>query len=283
MKNFFKSAAFKILVAVALFLVGIMAYAASTGGAATIPATIAGSILTPLQSLGSAISGGLSGALGMLTDSAALRKENAALQSEVNELRQDQVELDELRRENELFRQFLELKEENSDYQFVYARVMVLDPSDRYSNFTLNKGSTAGVKVNDPVLTPDGLVGKVYETGLTYAKVRTLLDPATQVGATVLRKNAGGISGGSLSLAQQGLFRLNYLSRESGVASGDRIVTSGKGGVYPPNLLIGTVQEVASDTDGVSMFATVKPYADIHNVSEVLVLTSFEGQGEDAG
>ena len=118
MKEFLKSVAFKALVVVALFLIGIMIYAASTGGVSTIPATITGAIVTPLQSLATTVSDGFNSFIGIFTDSNALREENERLQSEVNELRQNQVEADELRRQNELYREFLELKEQNPDYQF---------------------------------------------------------------------------------------------------------------------------------------------------------------------
>ena len=280
MKNFLKSAAFKALAVVALFLIGIMIYAASTGGIATIPATISGAILTPLQSLGSNISSGISHFLGNFTDGGKLREENAALQSEVNALRQQQVETDELRRQNELYRQYLTLKEENSDYQFADGRVIYVDPAGKYGNFTINAGSLENISINDPVITPDGLVGVVYEVGMTYSKVRTILDPATQVSAYVSRGRSSGVTGGSLSLAHEGKLRLNYLSRDSGAANGDYVVTSGKGGIYPEGLRIGSVLEVNTESDALTMVAVIKPFVDIFDVSDVFVITAFDGQGE---
>ena len=91
MKNFIKSTAFKALTAVALFLVGIMIYAASTSGVATIPEILTGAIVTPIQSLGSAISDGFNNFIGIFTDSNILREENNKLQSEINDLRRNQV------------------------------------------------------------------------------------------------------------------------------------------------------------------------------------------------
>ena len=282
MKEFLKSVAFKALVVVALFLIGIMIYAASTGGVSTIPATITGAIVTPLQSLATTVSDGFNSFIGIFTDSNALREENERLQSEVNELRQNQVEADELRRQNELYREFLELKEQNPDYQFADGRVIAMDPADKYGNFTIDAGSLEGVKANDPVVTPDGLVGVVYEVGLNYAKVRTILDPATQVSAYVSRTRSGGVTGGSVSLAQEGLLRLNLLSRDSGAATGDYVVTSGRGGIYPEGLLIGTIQEIQPESDALTMYAVIEPFADLKNLSDVFVIISFDGQGENA-
>ena len=280
MKNFLKTGAFKALVVVALFLIGIMLYAATTGGVATIPATITGAIISPLQSLGASVTNGFHDFFGIFTDSDKLREENDALQSEVNALREKQVELDELRRLNELYREFLEVKEQRPDYQFADGRVIWMDAANKYGNFTVDIGSTSGVKANDPVITPEGLVGVVYEVGLTYAKVRTILDPATQVSAMVSRTQSGGVTGGSLSLAQNSQLRLNYLTRDNGATSGDYVITSGKGGIYPSQLRIGSIREVTLESDGLTMYAIIEPFADIKNLTHVFVITDFEGQGE---
>ena len=282
MKEFLKSVAFKVIVVVALFLIGIMIYAASTGGVSTIPATITGAIVTPLQSLASTISNGFNDFIGIFTDSNALRAENEQLQAESNELRKNQVETDELRRLNELYREFLELKEQHPDYQFADGRVISMDPADKYGNFTIDAGSLKGIEANDPVITPEGLVGVVYEVGLNYAKVRTILDPATQVSAYVSHTRSGGVTGGTASLAQEGKLRLNLLARDSGAATGDYVVTSGRGGIYPEQLLIGTIEEIQPESDALTMYAVIKPFADLQNLSSVFVITGFDGQGEDA-
>ena len=281
MKNFIKSTAFKALTAVALFLVGIMIYAASTSGVATIPEILTGAIVTPIQSLGSAISDGFNNFIGIFTDSNILREENNKLQSEINDLRRNQVELDELKRLNELYRQFLELKEQNPDYSFVDCRVIAVDAGSKYGNFTINAGILSGVEANQPVITPQGLVGVVYQAGLNFSKVRTILDPSTQVSASVSRTNSGGVTGGSLSLALQNKLRLNYLSRNSGVAAGDYVITSGKGGIYPDGLLIGTIKEVELESDGLTMYAVIEPVSNINDISDVFVITGFKSPSED--
>ena len=281
MKEFLKSVAFKAIAAVALFLVGIMIYAASTGGVSTIPAAVTGAIITPLQSLATAVSDGFNSFIGIFTDTNALRAENEQLQNEINELRKNEVETDELRRQNELYREFLELKDQHADYQFADARIISTDPADKYGNFTINAGSLKGVKADDPVITPDGLVGVVYEVGPNYAKVRTILDPATQVSAYVSRTRSGGVTGGSVSLAQEGKLRMNLIARDSGAATGDYVVTSGKGGIYPEQLLIGSIEEIQPESDALTMYAVVKPFADLKNLSYVFVIIGFEGQGQD--
>lgn len=280
MKDFFKSFGFKVLAAIALVLVGVMIYAASTGGMATIPSMISGAILTPLQSAASAVSDGLNSFAGMFGSSTELQKQIDELQAELNDYRNKQVELDALREQNEWLKEYLNIIEQDNDYQFADARVIAIDPADKYNNFTISAGTLSGISVNDPVITPEGLVGVVYETGLNYSKVRSILDPKTQVSATVSRTRNNGVTGGTLSLAQEGKLKLGFLSRDGGAEAGDMVITSGMGGIYPAGLLIGEIEEVLPESDGMTLYGVVKPYADLSRLSQVLVITEFSGQGE---
>ncbi|MCI9415748.1 MAG: rod shape-determining protein MreC [Clostridiales bacterium] len=280
MKDFFKGFGFKVLAAIALVLVGIMIYAASTGGMATIPAMLSGAIMTPLQTAASAVSDGFQSFVGIFTDSGELRKENDRLQEEVDKYRQQQIELDELRRQNEYLNEYLRIVESDSSVERASARVIDIDPADKYCNFTINAGTLSGISVNDPVITPQGLAGVVYETGLNYAKVRSILDPATQVSAAISRSGENGMTSGTLSLAKDFKLKLGLLSKEGDTEVGDIIITSGKGGIFPANLPIGEVEEIVPESDGVTLYARIKPYTDFGTLSQVLVITSFGGQGE---
>ena len=279
MKDFFKSLAFRVLVAVAALLVGMMIYAASTGGVSTIPATVAGAVLTPLQSLATAISEGIGDFIGNFTDGGRLRNENAQLQEQVNALRDSQVELDELRRQNELLRNYLELKEQNPDFRYADARVVAKDASGNYYNFTINAGSSSGIHTGDPVITPEGLVGVVSQTSANYAQVRTILDPETKISAYISRTRDTGITGNTAQTASKGLLRLLRLDRGTGAAKGDFVLTYGSA-KYPSGLKIGELTEVFAESDGLSISATIRPFADIAKVSDVLVIIDFTGKDE---
>lgn len=278
MKEFLKSLAFRVLVLVAALLVGMMIYAASTGGVSTLPETLAGFIVTPLQSAAARISDGFDSFVGLFTDAGELRKENAQLQEELNTLREQQIELDELRRQNELYRDYLELKEQNPDYRFADARVIAMDPADNYYNFTINIGSLAEVSEGNPVITPDGMVGVVYEVGASYAKVRTILDPRVPISVYDSRTRDNGITGNTTALSQQGLLRLSRLDRSAGASAEDIIVTYGNGR-YPAGLRVGKLTEVYAESDGLSLSATIRPFADISRVSDVFVIVDFDGRG----
>ncbi len=281
MKMFWKSFAARAAGVLALILVGVMIYSATNGGIATIPETITGTIVTPFQTFVSGISDGISDFFGQFTGGGDLREKVEALEKENAELRQKLTDYDQIKQENDWYSEILGLHEQNADYTFASGRVIGRDPSDVYGNFTIAAGTNAGIAVNDPVIATDGsLVGVIDEVGLTYAKVRTILDSTSKVSAQISRTgDTGYTAGGTLGQVRQHTIRLTTLERSSGAAIGDYIVTSGIGGVYPGGLLIGTVKTVSPASDGMTLDAEVELFTDIFNLKQVMVITSFDGQG----
>lgn len=266
---------------VALALIGVMIYSATNGGFATLPETLTGIFVTPLQSFTTSISNGVSDFFGGLGGSSALREELELLKEENAQLREQLVDYDKLKQTNDWYSEILGLHEENPEYTFASGRVIGRDPSDFYGNFTISAGQNAGVAVNDPVVATDGsLVGVVEEVGLTYAKVRSILDPSVKVASQVSRTGDTAYTAGStVDLARDNSLRMTTLERSSGAAVGDYAVTSGIGGVYPSGLLIGTITDISSATDGMTLNAQVELFADIYDLKQVMVITYFAGQG----
>ncbi len=281
MKEFFKSFFARVIVVVVLILVGIMLYAASTGGIATIPQTIVGVVVSPAQSLVTSVSDGVSGFFSGLFNGGKLQEQVDLLNKENADLRNQLVDYYELKQENDWYTEILGLHEQHTDYTFASGRVIGRNPSDPYGNFTISAGQNAGVSVNDPVLTTNGdLVGVVYEVGLTYSKVRTILDPQSKVSAQVSRTGDTGYTlGSTVEMARQRMVRMSTLERSSAVAKGDYIITSGVGGIYPHGLLIGTVRDISSASDGMTLNATIELFADVTTLKQVMVICSFDGQG----
>ncbi len=281
MKKFFTSFLARFLGVLVLALIGVMIYSATTGGFATIPETLTGLVVTPIQSLTTSVSNGVSGFFGQLTGAGDLREQIAQLEKENAELRKLLVEYDELKQTNDWYSEILGLHEENPEYTFAAGRVIGRDPSDFYGNFTISAGRNADISVNDPVVATDGsLVGVVDEVGLTYAKVRTILDPSAKVASQISRTGDTAYTAGStVDMARQNSLRLTTLERTSGVSIGDYVVTSGIGGVYPSGLLIGSVKQIESATDGMTLTADVELFAEIYDLKQVMVITSFAGQG----
>lgn len=281
MKDFLKNVLTRSVGVLALILVGIIIYSATTGGLATVPETLTGIFVTPMQSLVSSFSDGVSGFFGQLTGSGDLQDRIDQLEKENAALREQIVDYDELKQTNDWYSEILGLHEENPEYTFASGRVIGRDPSDYYCNFTISAGQNAGISVNDPVVATDGsLVGVVDEVGLTYAKVRTVLDPSAKVAAQISRTaDTAYTAGSTLELARQNRLLLTTLERSSGASVGDYVITSGIGGVYPPGLLIGSVSEITSATDGMTLDADVDLFAEIYDLKQVMVITYFAGQG----
>lgn len=281
MKQFFESVLARILGVVALALVGVMIYSATSGGFATLPETLTGIFVTPVQSLTTSISNSVSGFFAGFGSGSELRAELEQLKKENAQLREQLVDYDEIKQTNDWYSEILGLHEENPEYTFASGRVIGRDPADFYGNFTISAGQNAGIEINDPVVATDGsLVGVVEEVGLTYAKVRSILDPSIKVASQVSRTGDTAYTAGStVDMARDNTLRMTTLERSSGAAVGDYAVTSGIGGVYPSGLLIGSITDISSATDGMTLNAQVELFADVYDLKQVMVITYFAGQG----
>lgn len=281
MKEFFRSRGFKMLLAAVILLFGVVLYTASIGGFSSLTGSVAGGVLTPLQDLtanGSQAAGEL---LDNLTDDPAqLREAISQLQAQLDEKNSQLVDYYEIKRQNEQYKQYLDIKDQNPDFEFVSATVIGRDPNELFYGFTINKGSLAGVSLNDPVITSSGLIGKVTSLGATYAKVTTILSPSLNVGAICSRTSESGVITGNLTLADQGKTAMNFLDPDITLQEGDLIVTSGLGAVFPAGLILGEVREVRQGDKDISLTAVIDTAVDIPSVTDVFVISSFSGQGD---
>ena len=151
------------------------------------------------------------------------------------------------------------------------------DSSNWYSQLTINKGTAHDLTVGDAVVTEEGyLLGVVTEAGLNWATVRTILDSESSIGALVFRNGGSALAQGDFSLMSRGCLSLNYLGTEPDVVAGDLVVTSGLGGYYPSQLVIGYVEEVRTGDDGLAQYAVLRPEMSLDGLTQVYVVTSFD-------
>ena len=282
MQKFFKSWHFFVLVAVAILVISIMIHAAASGNTDVFLSQAASVISQPFLDFSSSVTNSVDDFLDRFVRTEEVYLKNNELNERVRELEDKLVDYEKMKRENDQLRKFLELKETNPDYEFEPATVIGRDASSRFASFTIDKGSIDGIKISDPIITSDGLIGIVWEVGATYSHVRTVLDISIEVGVYSISTRDSGIITGDISLASDGLCRLNYLPKNSGIAVGDIVVTSGIGGVYPKDLRVGTVKNIELDGNGLSLSAEIVPFADISDVTDVIVLKSFKGQSENS-
>lgn len=283
MQKFLKSWYFKVLCALVVFAVALMIRAASSGSADVFLSQTFSVISQPFLKVSTSVTQSVGDFLDRFVHAEENYLKVQELQEELREANKKLVDYERIKRENEQFREFLQLKETNPDYDFATATVIGRDSTNRFASFTIDKGSLDGIEAADPVITADGLVGIVWEVGLTYSHVRTVLDIAVEVGVYDIATRDSGIVTGDISLSSEGLCQLKYLPKESGIASGNLIVTSGIGGVFPKDYPVGTVKSIEVDKSGLSLVAVIEPTADIFDVTEVLVIKSFNGQSEGFG
>lgn len=262
-------------------LLGLLLYTNSVGSSMT--ANLLGFLSSPMQKISTGITTNAAVFADEVTRSADdLQAENDALKEEVRKLREQLVDYYEVKQKNEQYETVLELKKANKDYQMLPATVIGRDPNDVFYSFSIDQGSLNGVSKNDPVITGDGVVGWVSEVYATSSQVTTLFSPNTKIGAIAKETRDTGVTGCDIKLADQGVIKLAYLTSENTIEPGDIITTTGLSGMYPKDLLIGTVKELAYEDNSVSQYAVVEPFVDVKNVRDVFVITDFEGKGEIA-
>ena len=276
MKDFFDTWKFKILVIVAVFLVGIMAYAGANGRLTAAPQELLSVVLTPLQKVTSALSGGAASVWEKYTSIDDVMDRNEQLEAENAELRQQMVDYDRIKAENDAYKALARIQDTNSEASYVSAFVIGRDPLDEFGGFTLDQGSTDGVAVNDAIISDRGyLLGVVVEVDATSCKVMTILHPSFNAAGVISRTRENGIITGSADYAADGQCVLTNLDRATEARKGDQVITTGLGGVFPANLLVGTVQEVVPEQSGKSSSAVILSGADPRTVKHVFIVTEY--------
>lgn len=276
MKDFFDTWKFKILVGIAVFLAAIMAYAGANGRLTAAPQEILSVAVAPFQRAAAAVSNGVSSLWEKYTNIDAILEENEKLTAENAELRGQMVDYDKLKAENEAYKALTNIQEQHPEMSYVSSFVIGRDPLDSFYGFTLDKGSLDGVEANDAITSDEGyLLGVVTEVDLTSCKVMTILHPSFNAAGVVSRTRDNGIITGSADYAAEGLCILSNLSRGTLTKANDQVITTGLGGVFPPDVLVGVVQELVPEASGKSTLAVIKPGADPRTVKHVFIITNY--------
>lgn len=279
MKEFFHSWVFKVLLALCIVMFAFLLRATMTMGASTVVEQIVGTITAPVQSLTSGLSGSITGFLDQFLRASEISQENEQLREENRKLIEQMVDYENYKHENESLKEQLGIQEENPQWETMTASVIGRDPSDQFYSFTIDKGTLDGVSYQDPVITADGLVGIVSEVGPVFAKVTTILDVRLNVACQDVRTQDVATISGDIEMAQQGKCKMSLIPRESGIAKGDIVQTAGTSGLYPQGIVVGRVSDVGFEPQGTMMYAVVDPANDIKSIKDVVIITSFKGQG----
>lgn len=275
MRDFFESTKFKILLVVAIFLAGIMAYAGATGRLTAAPQEVLSVVLYPFQWVSAHVSDSVNHVWEKYRRFDEVQQENEVLRTENKELRDKLVEYDRMEAELSAYKDLEEIQQQNPDNTYQSAFIIGRDTLDVFGGFTVDVGTLQGVEKGDVVLSDDGyLVGIVREANLTSCKVMTVLHPSFAAAAAISRTRDNGILAGDANYAGEGLCVMTNLPRHMEIEVEDQIITTGLGGVFPEDILVGTVKELSPEPSGKSMMAVVQPGADVLSLTHVFVLTN---------
>lgn len=277
MKDFFhKNGVLLLVIALLLsLLVGISS--ALMGGTADPLSNAATTITAPVRSLVSNVLDWAEGVYNYVFRYEELNAELDTLRKQVADLEAQLRESGEAARENQQLRQLLRLQEKHQDFVFESARVTQRSTTNWESTFTLSKGSSAGVQAGNCVISETGaLVGVVEEVGLNYCRVSTVINTDIEMGGICVRTDCAGILEGDFALMSQGRLKLSYLPDDAQLRRGDQIITSGQGDIYPPDLVVGRVEELRSDPSGMMRYAVLKPQVQLDSLVEVFIIKEFD-------
>ncbi|MCL2740097.1 MAG: rod shape-determining protein MreC [Oscillospiraceae bacterium] len=233
-------------------------------------------ILRPFEQAFTWTTKGVGGFFMHFGDIDKLREENRILAEQLAKAEEEAREITIYRDENEELRASLNLASTLKSDKTIVANIISKDFSNYYSSFKIDKGSKDGIVAKKSVRTPAGLVGYVKEVGYNWAIITTVLNSENSVSGIVGRTGEAVICKGDFALAKSGKMRISYVSDDTSLVRGDIIQTSGLGGIYPKGILIGTVDEIHTDRQSVSVSAALLPAVDLDKISVVLVETNNE-------
>lgn len=197
--------------------------------------------------------------------------ENRGLKKEISRSKSDSLRVNELQLENERLKKLLSLKD---SYQFktVAAKVIARDPENRSTGIIISQGSGQGIMPGNLVINDEGLVGRILEVSRSASKIMLLNDPDSAVGAFIQRTREEGLVLGTLL----GGLVMRYLEKDSGVRAGDMVLASGINQELPFGVLIGTVEALKDEEQGLGKHCVVRPAVNLKRIEEVLVIVGKE-------
>jgi rod shape-determining protein MreC len=205
-------------------------------------------------------------------DIASLRQRNAELEGEVAELQAQVIQLQQDVGETEILAALVDFSRARSENSYKAAAVIGRDPSPFLHYVIINVGSNDGILRGMPVVTNQGLIGRVEAVIADAARVQLITDPASSVNVRLQNAETEASLVGSVT----GDVTLELIPQDIIVQPGDLVLTSGLGGGYPPDLIIGQVVNVRSRDFDLFQQATVQPVVDFNGLEIVLVIINFK-------
>ncbi len=207
--------------------------------------------------------------------------ENEALKAELERLREENQRLFQGKYELQELQELLKLREQYPQYEMVGANVIQKETGNWFREFTIDKGTDDGIFVNANVLANGALVGRVTYVGKNYARVLSIIDDHSNVGAMSVQNSTYCVVSGSLDEYENGRLLIEYTNVDDVINDEDMIVTSNVSSVYLPGLAIGYAKEMTKNPDNLTQSGYLLPIANFSNIERVLVITTEKVTGEE--
>lgn len=235
-------------------------------------------LTSPVQSGGVRMTHRLRAGLDAVRGFSDLVEENRRLKGEVVSLQAEARLSKSIEEENMKLRTLFDFYDRRSD-ELIPAEVLSRSINGWWQSVRINKGTRDGVAPNHAVISPDGLVGRTANVSAHSADVLLLSDPACNVSARISRTGSFGlITGAGVTLNGYPVVHMRFIHKDIPVRVGDKVVTSGMGGVYPHDVLIGYVDVVQMDEAGLYQIAEILPQA-VDSVTDVVFVRSASSDG----
>lgn len=236
-------------------------------------------LLTPAQSTLLKTSQRLREGLATVRGFGGLAEENRRLLGELVHLQAQLHLLESLDEENRLLREQLAFRD-RSVRGLIAAQVVARSISGWWQTVSIDKGRRDGIFPERAVISPDGLIGRTTDVSARTAEVLLVSDPASRISAKIARTGSFGIvSGAGTDARGYPVARMRFIHKDIPVRPGDTVVTSGLGGIFPRDLLIGYVSRVEMEETGLYQNADVVPNAVLDLLDVVFVYAAAEGEG----
>lgn len=275
MRKIFTTRLLAVILLIAAACLGLAAYTGAAGKDSPVSIAV-GTALAPLQKGASTVGGKVQYFIEHFRDYDTMAAENEELRKKVAELEQQVRNAQVAVAENEQLRVLTGLVKNNPTFHYDMAEVIAHSPGQWTTTISIDKGTMDGIAENDLVVTAEGMVGYVSLAAPNYSQVTTVLDTNMQAGALVTRTRESGVAQGDYELMGDSMLRMSYLGKDSDVVIGDTIQTSGEGGIFPKGVMIGTVERVMTEENGMNNYAVIRPFVDPAEVTDVYIITDVQ-------
>ena len=230
------------------------------------------SLVMPVQNGIVYISNKIKGNSTFFSDITTLKEENENLKQKNSDLEKSLRELEIIKSENETLKGYVNLRDKYTEYTTIPGYIINKDNSNYSKTLIINVGSKDGIQTNMAVISDEGLVGHVVSLTENPAKVQTLVDTASAVSCLVGSAKDNVIVKGSLDGGN--MLKATSIATSATLFEGDKLETSGLGGIYPKGIVVGTIKSVTNTRNLTNRYATVEPAVNFNKVGTVLVITN---------